>query len=559
MTKEAIKAIIYELAKNPNLKARQISKILVTVSKGKILQAFNDLEKNGEIKLTATQRKNFLNNITMKKIRTLSGVTTVTVLTKPFACPGKCIFCPNDVRMPKSYISSEPGAQRAESNHFDPYKQTFNRLLAIEKIGHPTDKIELIVLGGTWTAYPEKYQIWFIKRCFDAMNEFVGGHKPAVVFKPIESIQTNAVKNKDNVINYNLSVSLIQKTRESAVWKQLFEAHTKNINAQTRCVGLVIETRPDEITQKEVTRIRRLGATKVQIGVQSLNDKILKMNKRGHSVAQTAKAFRLLRQAGFKIHAHYMPNLYGSTPSEDIKDFAKLFEDKRYRPDELKIYPCSLIEGTELMTYYKSKQWKTHSKKDLLHVLSECMIKVPGYCRVTRMIRDIPSQEIVDGNKITNFRQNVEEYLKEQNINLEEIRSREVKDEPVRPEDLEIKDIFYQTESSDEHFLQFVTASNKIAGFLRLSFPKSKAFIKELINSAIIREVHIYGNSLQYGDTKDGVAQHSGLGTLLIKRAIEIAKSKNTKKLAVISSIGTRKYYGKFGFKQKELYQLLNL
>ena len=211
------------------------------------------------------------------------------------------------------------------------------------------------------------------------------------------------------------------------------------------------------------------------------------------------------------------------------------------------------------MTYYKSRQWKPYSGEDLLKVLTECMKKVPSYCRVTRMIRDIPSQEIVDGNKITNFRQNVEKYLKEQNINLEEIRSREIKDERIKTEDLKIKDVPYPTESSEEHFLQFVTASNKIAGFLRLSFPKSKAFIKELVDSAIIREVHIYGNSLQYGDTKDGAAQHSGLGTLLIKRAIEIAKSKNTKKLAVTSSIGTRKYYDKFGFKQKGLYQLLNL
>ena len=190
------------MEKNNNMKARKISKILVTRSKGKMLQAFNDLEKTGEIKLIPTQRDNFLSNITMKKIRTLSGVTTVTVLTKPFACPGKCIFCPNDVRMPKSYISSEPGAQRAESNHFDPYKQTFNRLLAIEKIGLPTDKIELIILGGTWTSYPEGYQIWFIKRCFDAMNEFAGEHGSAVVFKPTESIKV--VKDENNVINNNL-------------------------------------------------------------------------------------------------------------------------------------------------------------------------------------------------------------------------------------------------------------------------------------------------------------------------------------------------------------------
>lgn len=563
MSEESIKAIIYELAKSPNLAVRQISDILVTYSKGKVLQAFNDFEKAGAIKLSSTQKNNFLKNITMKKIRTLSGVTTVTVLTKPFACPGKCIFCPNDIRMPKSYISSEPGAQRAETNHFDPYKQTFNRLLAIEKIGHPTDKIELIILGGTWTAYPEEYQVWFIKRCFDAMNEFNGNHNdllPALTqVATAKTPDPATIKDENNVINYNLSVSLPQKTREEATWSQLNEAQHKNIQAETRCVGLVIETRPDEISQQEVIRIRKLGATKVQIGVQSLNDKVLKMNKRGHDVKQTAKAFQLLRQAGFKIHAHYMPNLYGSTPGEDIADFAKLFDDKRFRPDELKIYPCSLVEGTELVLYYKSKQWQPYSSKELLNVLVECMKKVPSYCRVTRMIRDIPSQEIVDGNKITNFRQNVDECLKKQNIKLDEIRSREIKDDSVQLEDLEINDVTYETASSEEHFLQFVTRANKIAGFLRLSLPTSKTFIDELADAAIIREVHVYGNSLHYGDTQEGAAQHSGLGTQLIKQAIELVKSKGFKQLAVISSIGTRTYYEKFGFKQKELYQLLDL
>jgi elongator complex protein 3 len=570
MIKESLKAIIYELAKSPNLTVKQINSILVDQSKGKVLQAFNDLEKTDPLKLTAIQKENFLNNITMKKVRTLSGVTTVTVLTKPFPCPGKCIFCPNDVRMPKSYISSEPGAQRAETNHFDPYQQTFNRLLAIEKIGHPTDKIELIVLGGTWTSYPEAYQIWFIKRCFDAMNDFVGTHEdmsPTLI--PVsdskESTQTNMtnstdkkiIKDENNIVNYNLSVSLQQKTREHATWEELFAAHDKNIGAQTRCVGLVIETRPDEISQEEVIRIRKLGATKVQIGVQSLNDKVLRMNRRGHDSEQTARAFSYLRQAGFKIHAHYMPNLYGSTPDEDIKDFAKLFADPRFRPDELKIYPCSLIEGTELMNFYKTKQWQPYSGEELLRVLTECMKKVPSYCRVTRMIRDIPSQEIVDGNKKTNFRQNVEEYLKEQNVILQEIRSREVKDAVIKVEDLSMVDVTYDTESAEEHFLQFVTAENKIAGFLRLSFSKTSAFMTDLKDAAIVREVHVYGSSLQYGDTQDGAAQHSGLGTQLIKRAIEITRSKGISKLAVISSIGTRKYYEKFGFKQQELYQLL--
>jgi elongator complex protein 3 len=253
-----------------------------------------------------------------------------------------------------------------------------------------------------------------------------------------------------------------------------------------------------------------------------------------------------------------MPNLYGSTPDEDIKDFAKLFDDPRFRPDELKIYPCSLIEGTELMQFYKAKQWQPYSANDLLRVLTECMKLVPEYCRVTRMIRDIPSQEIVDGNKKTNLRQNVEEYIKSQGVILGEIRSREVKDSVVKADNLEIDVVCYQTSTSEEHFLQYIDRARKISAFLRLSIPTVPPIIDELSSCAIIREVHVYGMSLQYGDTQQGVAQHSGLGTRLIQKAIELTKEKGFTKLAVISSIGTRMYYQKFGFKQGDLYQLLD-
>ncbi len=265
----------------------------------------------------------------MKPVRTQSGVAPVTVLTRPFPCPGKCIFCPNDVRMPKSYLSMEPGAQRATQNHFDPYAQTASRLLAFRVNGHRTDKVELILLGGTWSFYPEPYQIWFVERCFAAMNGFADEVPPSP--DPRLSDFTDVVP----LGTYNETMQRLQDDlhSEHGTWEELEEAHRINETAPSRCVGLVVETRPDYITEEEVLRIRRLGATKVQLGFQSLDDRVLELNQRGHDVAATRRAMKLLRAAGFKIHAHWMPNLYGSDPLRDREDFARIFADPDFRPD----------------------------------------------------------------------------------------------------------------------------------------------------------------------------------------------------------------------------------
>ena len=536
------------------------------LSKSGLLIAYKKLSKSRDIKLSKEQEANFLKAIQMKKVRTSSGVTPVTVLTKPFPCPGKCIFCPSDVRMPKSYLSDEPGAQRALMNKFDPYLQTFNRLMAFKNTGHPTDKVELLVLGGTWTFYPEDYQIWFIKRCFDAMNDFEKTKStnmlPADMELPFDEESLSEINGEkiDKPYNLVVSKSLAVKKKLSSTqyctFEDLFKAHKKNETSKTRCVGLVIETRPDEITKAEILHIRRLGATKVQIGIQSLNDGVLKKNKRGHDVKQTRKALALLRQAGFKIHAHWMPNLYGSTPKKDIKDFEKLFTDKSIRPDELKVYPCSLIKSAELMKFYKSGKWKPYTEAQLLDVMVNTLPKTPRYCRLTRVIRDIPSTDIVDGNKKTNFRQIAEEELKKNKVKMQDIRSREIRSTKVLPKNLKLKLTQYDTSVSKEIFMEMVTASDKVAGFLRLSLPTKPAFVAELVGCAMIREVHVYGQSLELGSFKKGKAQHSGIGKYLIIEAKLIAKENNFKKLAVISSIGTRGYYKKLRFKLHDLYQI---
>ncbi len=522
-----------------------------------------------------------------KPTRTASGVTVVTILTKPFPCPGTCIFCPADVRMPKSYLADEPGAQRAAQNSFDPYLQTYTRLLAYRNNGHPTDKIELIILGGTWSFYPETYQIWFVKRAFDALHDFGAGiDRRAEVeaallaesqLHPQRLSITETVSGAEAGRTYNQVVQDIYRDElrraavraeeaasgkrtpsvvdEYATWDELEEAHCVNETAACRCVGLVVETRPDHISPAEVLRVRRLGCTKVQIGVQSLDDSVLQLNQRGHDVAATRRAFALLRQAGFKIHAHWMPNLYGASPQADVEDFRRLFDDPAFRPDELKIYPCSLIESAELMQRYNDGSWRPYTYDELLDVLKACLRHTPEYCRLTRVVRDIPSTDIVDGNRLTNFREIAEAALRAEGCRSADIRAREIRGRQVSVDELRLDELRYDTASSREVFLQYITPARDIAAFLRLSLPTVPPLTDELVDAAVIREVHVYGQSVEIGAAAAGRAQHAGLGTRLLERAAEIARAQGFGRLAVISAVGTRVYYRARGFTDGALYQ----
>ena len=348
---------------------------------------------------------------------------------------------------------------------------------------------------------------------------------------------------------------------EYASWDELEAAHHENETAACRVVGLVIETRPDHISEAEVIRVRRLGCTKVQIGFQSLNDRVLAMNKRGHDVAATRRAVKLLRKAGFKIHAHWMPNLYGSTPQDDLADYRKIFDDGDFRPDELKLYPCSLIESAELMQQYQSGDWRPYSHDELLSLLADCFKLTPEYCRLTRVIRDIPGPDIVDGNKVTNFRQLVERELERQGCASRDIRAREIRKKRVSGDDLRLDSLSYRTSIGEEVFLQYITEDREIAAFLRLSLPHAgeAPLLDELAECAMIREVHVYGLSLGIGTAMAGRAQHLGLGSKLIESAAGLAATRGYLRLAVISAIGTRDYYRKRGFADGELYQIRDL
>jgi elongator complex protein 3 len=465
----------------------------------------------------------FLIKIRMKPIRSLSGVTTVTVLTKPYPCPGECIFCPDDAELPKSYLREEPGAARAFENQFDPYLQVSSRLTSYDAIGHPTNKIELLILGGSWTAYPEDYQTWFIQRCLDAMN------------------------GADSV--------------------SLKEAQTINGSSERRNVGLVVETRPDTITPAVLSSLRKMGVTKVQIGAQSFDDQILEMNKRGHTASATLQATALLRAAGFKIVMHWMPNLLGATLSSDRTDFIKMWQDG-YCPDEIKIYPTQLVEKSQLYQYWLNGFYKPYTTQELIQLLADIKPSIPEYCRVNRIIRDIPAPYIIDGNKRSSLRQDVQNELAARGEQCRCIRCREIRGKLVAEETLELNDFIYHPRSSEEHFLHYRTPDDKLAGYLRLSFPdlseeegqriygQVHSEIPELRGCAIIREVHVFGQSLQFGMEKSGAAQHVGLGSNLIEKAVKLCREKGIKQLAVIAAIGTRQYYFERGFHGGELYMI---
>jgi elongator complex protein 3 len=565
-------AIIDAIASKPDLDSGELERILKRhprggrglFSRSELIAGFR---RFGSARYRGLDETKFVERLRLRPIRTLSGVTPVTVLTKPYPCPGKCIFCPNDVRMPKSYLADEPGAQRAEDNRFDPYLQTWNRLHAYRSMGHPVAKVELIILGGTWSFHPEAYQIWFTKRCFDALNDFgkgIDGRCGAGVAPARYRELPSKLDGRALDASYNQLVrGFLQKEHdgqllhptETADWEELEAAQLANETTECRNVGLVVETRPDHITQAEVRRIRRLGGTKVQLGIQSLSDRILEANHRGCDVAATRRAMRLLRGAGFKLHVHWMPNLLGASPQEDAADFARLFDDPDFRPDELKLYPCSLIESAELMDYYERGEWRPYAHDELVDLLANCLERTPSYCRVTRVIRDFSAHDIAAGNRVANLREVAERELRDRGGVCRDIRAREIREAEFIPEQLRSTEWVYQTSVGDEYFLEFSTPEDRLVAFLRLCLPRSPLPEPELRGSALIREVHVYGGSLGLGRRADGKAQHIGLGKRLIDRAEKLTQQRGLPNLAVISAVGTRAYYRSLGFTDGPLYQ----
>ena len=534
----------------------------------------------------------------MKPRRTASGVATITVITKPQKCTSACLYCPNDVRMPKSYLANEPACQRAERNFFDPYLQVASRLRALTQMGHATDKVELIVLGGTWSDYPAAYQIWFISELFRALNEASdpqtaeasaaerrARYKHLGIAHEHEELEAFArdaqARVNEGSLTYNQAVDALYGA--GSAWQQaaafqtageddLDREHAANESAAHRVVGLVVETRPDTVTPENLTLLRRLGCTKVQIGIQSLNPDILRANHRSIDTDVIARAFALLRIFGFKIHAHFMANLYGADVEGDKADYRTFIGDERFLPDEVKLYPCALVEGTGLVDHYRDGSWRPYTEDELIDVLVTDTLATPPYMRISRMIRDISACDIMAGNKKTNLRQMVENAIDKAGAggDVREIRYREISTDDPDIAALTLEVYPYTTAVSREFFLQWITPKQRIAGFCRLSLP-DQALIADRADElpvnpgeAMIREVHVYGKvaSLVHGDPTQGAArgaQHLGLGKQLVEKACDIAREAGFSRINVISSIGTRGYYRHLGFNDNGLYQQRSL
>ncbi|MFA6305262.1 MAG: tRNA uridine(34) 5-carboxymethylaminomethyl modification radical SAM/GNAT enzyme Elp3 [Candidatus Gracilibacteria bacterium] len=494
--------------------------------KGKIfhnlyfIKAYYDLLKEKKIK----NNPSLLSLLRKRGVRTLSGVTPVTVLTKPFPCPGKCIYCPTDIRMPKSYLQSQPAAQRAFKQNFDPYVQVFVRLKALTITGHEVSKVELRIIGGTFSFYPKSYQTWFVKRCLLAMNDF-----PLLVLgkKPLKK---------------NLS---------------FIDTVKKNETAEVRCIGMNIETRPDYVNKTEIKRLRMLGVTKVEMGVQTTDDKVQELTKRGHDLKAVKDATGLLKDSGFKIGYHMMPNLPGSTPDFDKKMVGELFEDSGFQPDYLKIYPCVVLPKSQLFYIFKRGEYRSYDDKTLEEVLLAEMLSVPQWCRVDRVARDIPSDEITSGSKVSNVRQILEQKLmKNTGKTFREIRAREIKNETFKAKNLKLIVREYEANKGKEFFMSLEDVKNdKIIALLRLRFP-FKTFIPELKNAALVREIHVYGKQVAVGKSGGKEKQHAGFGSKLMKYAEDFSKKNGYKKIAVIAGIGTREYYKKLKYRIKGTYML---
>ncbi len=480
-----------------------------------ILKEYRFLLKTGKIKTIE-----FLEKILRKRsVRTMSGIAPVAVLTKSYPCPGSCAYCPRETDVPASYLSNEPAVMRAIRCGYDPYIQVLSRLKALENNGHQPTKIELIVIGGTWSYLPERYRYWYILNCFKAANDF----------------QKKAINNKDA---YKKNLSLVELKRLLKLEQK------KNESAKYNLIGVTLETRPDYINVKELEEMRDLGCTRVEIGVQAIDDKILALNKRGHGVQAIVDATKLLKQFGFKVTYHLMPALPGATPKKDLELFAQLFTDANFQPDQIKFYPTVVTKGSLLYEWYQAGKYKPYSDKVLQELIVKCKALVPTYVRIIRLIRDIPGESIIAGNKITNLRQ----VMKDRGVKCNCIRCREAKDQPVKNFSLNI--VEYPASGGTEYFISVDSRDGKtLFGFCRLRIDKNSP-----VAPAIIRELHVYGELVMVGEKK--MVQHSGLGTKLLAAAERLIKAAEINKLAIISGVGVRGYYKKFGYKLEETYMV---
>lgn len=436
-----------------------------------------------------------------KPTRTISGVAPIAVMLPPKPCPhGACLYCPT-LNAPQSYTPESPAVLRARTYNYDSYKQTKARLKMYKNMKHPTDKIEIIIMGGTFLAYEKEFKEQFIKGCYDALN------------------------NKKS--------------------KTLKEAKKLNEKAKHRCVALCIETRPDICTENHIKEILNYGATRVELGVQAIDDNIYRIVNRGHKVKDVIEATQRLKKAGFKVGYHLMPGIIGSNPKKDIEMFKKVFKNPNFKPDQIKLYPCQVLVGSKLEELYWQEEYSPYTKEQTTAILREMIKLTPRYCRIMRIMREIPPAYLIAGIKNIDLRKDIEEVIRKEKTKVKEIRFREIgfalRDKREVNNQIKIKKTKYKASNGVEYFIEAINKDDILFGLLRLRLDKNKI--------ATIRELHVYGPALKLGEKQKEKYQHTGIGKNLLKTAEKITKNKRYKKLRIISGVGVRDYYKKLGYK----------
>ncbi len=456
----------------------------------------------------------------MKKVsRTISGVTPVAVMTSPQGCPGKCIYCPTYVATPQSYTPESPAVLRAKSCDYDAAKQVELRLRILSEMGHPTDKIEMIIMGGTFLSYPSEYQYKFIKGCYDALNGTISGN--------------------------------------------LKEAQKINESARHRCVGLCIETRPDWCKEEDIRRMIEFGTTRVELGVQTLDDKIYETVRRGHCVENVIRATGMLKETGLKVHYHWMPGLPGSTPEHDLELSRMMFESESFKPDGLKLYPTMVVEGTVLYEWYRAGAYHPYDKDTMINLMADIKGLVPKYVRISRVLRDIPAKFIVAGLK-DSLREPLKQIMEQKGISCQCVRCREYGHKvntglPVGTPVLNRMD--YEASGGREIFLSFEDQYMTLFGLLRLRIQKNSSLNPGFgSDTSLIRELHVYGPEVMLGSKDIEAVQHKGMGKSLLAEAERIASDEfGISRMAILSGVGAREYYRSEGYKLENGYMIKEL
>lgn len=510
-----------------------------------LLSRYQELVNTGRI----TDELRIRKVLRKRAVRSLSGVSVISLLTKFWGCPGKCIYCPTYEGLPKSYISDEPAVQRAEMNAFDPFLQVQNRLRSLSITGNAISKCDVRIIGGTWSVYPQKYQEDFIKNIYDGHSYFDNSDWKE---KNIDAKNPFSTSEQENF--------LPAENRS----KDLEEAKKRNETATSRVIGMAIETRPDWIDIEEIKRLRRYGITRVEIGYQTTHDEINEKNLRWHGNKESIAATKMLKDAGFKVVAHMMPGLVGATPELDKSAMREIFDNQSFRPDELKMYPLVVTPNSELTKIWERWEFEPYDDELLIPLMAELQSYLPEYVRLNRMYRDIPAHEILAGSKTANLRQVTEIAMRSRGLTRHDISAREVRAKSNSPDNAILETTFYEASDGHEYFIQMIDPSDRtIFGLLRLRIPSQyfsgeRHFLEVLEHSALVREIHVFGDQIPVGFSGDHSGQHQWFGKKMLAEAEKIIREQypNIVKIAVISGVGVREYYRKRGYHLEDEYMV---